>query len=195
MGSHPLRSRPPRRWPRKPANPGVCPPTNSPRLADYRQHRHQFPAHRRRRHCHLCPHRSAAALLRDLVDPGAGKPRPSRRRSGPALGTPAQSRRQFAGKDSFSCHLIAVFNHSSQRAPYLRLTSLIDGTNNQARYSRKAVAIAPNGMVGVASTPTFFSRNLGSLSDAFANLQSERVVERIIDSNLRQSVTYIWETQ
>jgi hypothetical protein len=91
--------------------------------------------------------------------------------------------------------LIAVFNHSSQRAPYLRLTSLIDGTNNQARYSRKAVAIAPNGMVGVASTPTFFSRNLGSLSDAFANLQSERVVERIIDSNLRQSVTYIWETQ
>jgi hypothetical protein len=91
--------------------------------------------------------------------------------------------------------LIAVFNHSSQRAPYLRLTSLIDGTNNQTRDSRKAVAIAPNEMVGVASAPTFFSRNLGSLSDAFANLQSERVVERIIDSNLRQSVTYIWETQ
>jgi hypothetical protein len=90
--------------------------------------------------------------------------------------------------------LIAVFNHSNQRAPYLRLTSLIDGTNNQARESRNAAAIAPNGTVGVASTPTFFSRNLGSLSDAFANLQSERVVERTVDSNLRQTVTYIWKT-
>ena len=90
--------------------------------------------------------------------------------------------------------LIAVFNHSNQRAPYLRLTSLIDGTNNQARESRNAAAIAPNGTVGVASAPTFFSRNLGSLSDAFANLQSERVVERTVDSNLRQTVTYIWKT-
>ena len=97
-------------------------------------------------------------------------------------------------KTTTSATLIAVFNHSSQRAPYLRLTSLIDGTNNQARDPRNAAAIAPNGMVGVASTPTFFSRNLGSLSDAFANLQSERVVERTVDSNLRQTVTYVWQT-
>jgi len=90
--------------------------------------------------------------------------------------------------------LIAVFNHSSQRAPYLRLTSLIDGTNNQTHDSRNTAAPRPNGMVGVASTPTFFSRSLGSLSDAFANLQSERVVERTVDSNLRQTVTYVWQT-
>jgi hypothetical protein len=90
--------------------------------------------------------------------------------------------------------LIAVFNHSSQRAPYLRLTSLIDGTNNQTHESRNTAAPRPNGMVGVASTPTFFSRSLGSLSDAFANLQSERVVERTVDSNLRQTVTYVWQT-
>ena len=91
--------------------------------------------------------------------------------------------------------LIAVFNHSSQRAPYLRLISLIDGTNNQTHDSRNNAAPGPNGLVGVTSAPTFFSRNIGSLSDTFANLQSERVVERIIDSNLRQTVTYIWETQ
>jgi hypothetical protein len=90
--------------------------------------------------------------------------------------------------------LIAVFNHSSQRAPYLRLTSLIDGTNNQARDSRNAAARGPNGEAGATSTPTFFARNLGSLSDTFASLQSERVVERIVDSNLRQTVTYVWET-
>jgi hypothetical protein len=89
--------------------------------------------------------------------------------------------------------LIAVFNHSSQRAPYMRLTSLIDGTNNQPRDSRNTAITGPNGVVGVASTPTFFSRNLGSLSDTFTNLQSERIVERIVDSNLRQTVTYIWE--
>jgi hypothetical protein len=89
---------------------------------------------------------------------------------------------------------IAVFNHSSQRAPYLRLTALIDGTNHQARNSRDIVAAGPNGTAGVAATPAFFSRNLGSVSDSFASLQSERVVERIADSNLRQTVTYIWGT-
>jgi hypothetical protein len=89
--------------------------------------------------------------------------------------------------------LIAIFNHSSQHASYLRFTSLIDGTNNQTRGSRNTPAVAPNEMVGTATTPTFFSRNVGSLSDTFVNLQSERVVERIVDSNLRQTVTYIWE--
>jgi len=91
--------------------------------------------------------------------------------------------------------LIALFNHSSQRAPYLRLTSLIDGTNNQTRDSRNSAAPGPNGLVGVTSTPTFFARNIGSISETFANLQSERVVERIVDSNVRQTVTYSWATQ
>jgi hypothetical protein len=90
--------------------------------------------------------------------------------------------------------LIAVFNHSSQRAPYFRLTSLIDGTN-QTHDSRNNAAPGPNGEVSVASTPTFFARNIGSLSGTFTNLQSEHVVERMSDSNLRQTVTYIWETQ
>jgi hypothetical protein len=90
---------------------------------------------------------------------------------------------------------IAVFNHSSQRASYMRLTSLIDGTNNQARDSRNRALPGRNGEpLSVASTPTFFSRNIGSLSDAFASLQSERVVERTVDSNLRQTVTYTWGT-
>lgn len=91
--------------------------------------------------------------------------------------------------------LIAVFHHSSQRASYLRLTSLIDGTNNQGRDSQRPVAIAPNGMAGDSSTPAFFSRNLDSLSNTFANLQSERVVERVIDASIRQTVTYNWETR
>lgn len=98
-------------------------------------------------------------------------------------------------KTSTPASLIAVFNHSSQRAPYLRLTSLIDGTNNQPRHPRNSAQISPDGGTEVISTPAFFSGNLGSLSDALANLQSERVVERIVDSNLRQTVTYVWKTQ
>ena len=90
--------------------------------------------------------------------------------------------------------LIAVLNHSSQRVPYLRLTSLIDGTNKHPRDSRNTVMTAPNGDAGVTAAPTFFSGNIGSLSDTFANLQSERVVERNVGSNLRQTITYMWET-
>ena len=89
---------------------------------------------------------------------------------------------------------IAVFNHSSQRAPYIRLTSLIDGTNNQARDSRNAAAAGLNGNAGISSAPAFFSRNIRSLSDTFAILQSERIVERTVGSNLRQTVTYVWQT-
>jgi hypothetical protein len=90
--------------------------------------------------------------------------------------------------------LVAVFNHASQRAPYLRLTSLIDGTNNQPRDPRNMTARGSGGEGGAAAAPTFFARNLGSLSDTFASLQSERVVERMVDSNLRQTVTYTWGT-
>jgi hypothetical protein len=39
--------------------------------------------------------------------------------------------------------------------------------------------------------PAWF-RNVGSLSKTFARLQSERVVERILGTNLRQTVTYVW---
>jgi hypothetical protein len=91
--------------------------------------------------------------------------------------------------------LIAVFNHSSQRAPYLRLTSLIDGTNNQPHSSPHPAQAPADGNTVPTSTPAFFSQNLGSLSDAFANLQSERVVERIVDLNVRQTVTYVWKAQ
>jgi hypothetical protein len=89
---------------------------------------------------------------------------------------------------------IAVFNHSSQRAPYIRLTSLIDGNNNQARDSRNTAATGLSGNAGTTSAPAFFSRNIRSLSDTFAILQSERIVERPVGSNLRQTVTYVWQT-
>ncbi len=82
---------------------------------------------------------------------------------------------------------IAGFNHTAQRPPYARLTSLIDGTNTQP-------AADPG---DPAPPPAFFSGNLRSLSDAFAALQSERLTQRHAASPsgpiLRQTVTYRWQ--
>jgi hypothetical protein len=99
------------------------------------------------------------------------------------------------GSTPFPATSIAVFNPSTQRAPYLRLASLIDGTNHSAPTVLKPAATAPDATTGEAPTaPAFFSQNLGSLSNTFADLESERVVERLVDSNLRQTVTYTWQT-
>ena len=95
-----------------------------------------------------------------------------------------------ADKTEVPATLIAVFNHASQRAPYLRLTSLIDGTQDKVGGAGKANATGGTG--GAAAAPAFFSQNVGSLSETFADLQSERIVERVVDSNLRQTVTYTW---
>jgi hypothetical protein len=90
---------------------------------------------------------------------------------------------------------IAVFNHSTQRAPYLRLTSLIDGTNHPAGNAPKPAATTPDTTTGETPTaPAFFSQDLGSLSNTFADLESERAVERLVDSNLRQTIIYTWKT-
>jgi hypothetical protein len=86
-----------------------------------------------------------------------------------------------AASSAAPANLIAGFDHTSQRAPYARLTSLIDHTN-----------AAP--AAGAERSPAFFSQNLRSLSDSFATLASERVVERTVDQNLRQTVTYLWQT-
>ncbi|MDQ2842904.1 MAG: hypothetical protein M3Y72_18075 [Acidobacteriota bacterium] len=84
---------------------------------------------------------------------------------------------------------IASFNHNSQSGPYLRVTSLIDGTNERGTAGTNGIgADSPS-----ATAPAFFSRNIGSLSSSFATLQSERVVERAVDANLRQTVTYNWQ--
>ncbi len=68
--------------------------------------------------------------------------------------------------------LVTGFNHTAQRAPYTRLTTLIDGTPTE--------------------TPAFFSQNIRTLSDAFANLQTERLIERHQGPVIHQTVTYQW---
>ncbi len=85
--------------------------------------------------------------------------------------------------------LIAGFDHTAQRPPYARLTSLIDGTRKS-----EIIGAAPD-----AAPPAFFSGNMRSLSDAFAALASERITERHADSPsgpiLRQTVVYQWQSK
>ena len=88
---------------------------------------------------------------------------------------------QPVAEDSRPESVIAGFDHASQRAPYARLTSLIDATNS-----------APAG-ADTPAAPAYFSGNLRSLSDAFASLRSERLVERRDNLTVRQTVTYQWQ--
>jgi hypothetical protein len=91
--------------------------------------------------------------------------------------------------DATPATTIAVFHHTSQRTSYLRLTSLIDGTNSSPTPNNNG---DPN--TEAASTPTFFNKTIGSLSTTFAALDSERVTEQVSGPNLRQTVTYTWKT-
>jgi hypothetical protein len=108
--------------------------------------------------------------------------------------------------------LVAGFNHTSQRAPYIRLSSLIDGNNQKPSATPTSVPLQPPANseaddsdqtpptpyaadTRVNANPTFFSHNIRSLSDTFITLDSERLVQRTVDSNLRQTVTYQWQPQ
>ena len=79
---------------------------------------------------------------------------------------------------------VAGFNHATQRAPFHRLTSLIDGTNRKPEGAGKS---------DEAAVPAFFSQNVGSLSDAFATLATQHFLERRDGPNLHQTVTYQWQ--
>jgi hypothetical protein len=94
---------------------------------------------------------------------------------------------------------IAGFDLAFARAPYARLTTLIDGTNRNAASgidrSFSDASDTPRG----GTVPALFSQNLLSLADAFSALSSERFVEWPIETEagpaLRQTVLYKWSSQ
>ena len=76
--------------------------------------------------------------------------------------------------------ILAGFNHTSQRAPFARLTSLIDATDQ------------PPGPGTQPRPPTFFAGNIRSLSDAFRTLSSASFTEHRDHDIIRQDVIYTW---
>ena len=91
-----------------------------------------------------------------------------------------------AEPDAAAVSYLAGFDHASQRAPYTRLTGLIDGTN-EPRSTRTPSR--------EGNPPAFFSSNLRSLSDSFAALTSERITERRDGALVRQTVLYQWQRE
>ena len=183
LGAHSLRRHPARRQPLEPPDPPIRSPAKPPRLPHHLHPGHRLPPGREQ---HLRPHRPQAALLRHPQQPRlllrrSAHPRhpPRPARPHPAAEAATQNATQIAG-----------FDHPSQRAPYARLTSLIDG-NNQPKSPANGPADA------TSDTPAYFSGNLKSLSDSFATLTREHFLERPADTPagpaLRQTVTYQWQ--
>lgn len=81
--------------------------------------------------------------------------------------------------------LIAGFRHAQERADFARLTASLAYTN-------------PPANVGATPTPTqspdFFGGSIGSLSNAFRTLATERLVERRDGPFTHQTVVYTWQT-
>jgi hypothetical protein len=71
---------------------------------------------------------------------------------------------------------IAGWNHSRERARYLRLTRLLDGLAGSEE----------------AGAPGFFSGNIASLSSVLAGFGSQKVVVRDAGGKILESVTYEW---
>jgi hypothetical protein len=92
--------------------------------------------------------------------------------------------------------LIAAFNHQSQRGPYRRLVTLLDGKQPKATSDTSSDANTSSDSdspdASAQPAPPFFSGDILSLSDTFSDLQTERIVERATPTSLRQTVVYTW---
>ncbi len=120
--------------------------------------------------------------LQDALLCNQRQPLPAERRPrSPRVAAARSSARPATAAQSAT--LIAGFDHASQRAPFARLTSLIDGTN-QARIGANQNHVQP----------PFFSGNMKALSDTFAAVASEHFNERLDGQTLRQTVPYQWRT-
>jgi hypothetical protein len=117
-------------------------------------------------------------VLGQLSNSGSG--RESARRSARTPGTKPDIQEHQAGAT-----LIAGFDRVQEQASFTRWTSLVDRTNSDST-TQNAGAGESGG------EPSFFSQNMRSLADAFAALESERVVERSDGALTRQTVTYAW---
>jgi hypothetical protein len=85
--------------------------------------------------------------------------------------------------------LIAGFRHTQERANFTRLSASLAHTATQRTSEPDADSDSPGG------TPDFFNANIGSLSDAFRALATERLVEHSDGPLTRQTVVYTWQAK
>jgi hypothetical protein len=82
---------------------------------------------------------------------------------------------------------VAGFNHASERAPFVRVTTLIDRANQRGSSVDGSNASSPD------QSPAFFSGNIASLSQTFNDMTEERITVRDAGEKVTQTVTYRWK--
>jgi hypothetical protein len=95
------------------------------------------------------------------------------------------ARRQTPATTPQPATLIAGFRHTQERADFARLTDSLAYTNAPAN-----AGPTPN----PGQSPDFFAGSIGSLSNAFRALATERLVERQDGALTHQTVVYTWQT-
>jgi len=83
--------------------------------------------------------------------------------------------------------LIAGFDLAQERPGFARWSALVDRTNSGTSGSGAA------GQDGTGGEPGFFSQNMLGLTNVFAPLESERIVESRDAAATRQTVVYAWK--
>jgi hypothetical protein len=81
--------------------------------------------------------------------------------------------------------MLSGFSHKTERANFARATHLMDGATTNTN--------ADSNDDGPGQAPQFFSRNVASLSSAFAAMQSEETSTYWKDGALHQVVRYEWK--
>jgi len=85
--------------------------------------------------------------------------------------------------------LIAGFRHAQERANFTRLSASLAHTVTPQSSGPNADPDPPG------ETPDFFNASIGSLSDTFRALATERLVERNDGPIIRQTVVYTWQAK
>jgi hypothetical protein len=77
--------------------------------------------------------------------------------------------------------IIAGFNHSKERANFVRFSGVVDRPN-----------LSQSNVPGMERQPQFFSENMASLSSVLAGVAAERITVRADGAKVLQTVTYEW---
>jgi hypothetical protein len=86
---------------------------------------------------------------------------------------------------------VAGFDHQRERKNLFRLAAAVDHPDIDRPDVDRAYMVPPGGQ-GADRTSQFFSANVASLSSALAAVSSERIVVRVADDKMLQTVTYKW---
>ena len=112
-----------------------------------------------------------------------------------ALMTDILARRQTPAAAAQPATLIAGFRHTQERTSFARLSASLAYTSVPSSPATADPAAAGDDSDADDKSPDFFNGTVGSLSNAFRTLATERLVERRDGPLTHQTVVYTWEAK